>query len=360
MSDSHGDLLPLASSEEEGVVPPHRKRSRRTLFVALGLIVGVLAIATASVAWVGWSVVGELGHVEDPFVALPEDKRPAVAESKGATFLLAGTDRRSNVPTTGSGAEAPAWVYGAQRSDTIMLVHLTNDGERGYVVSVPRDSWIDIPGHGKAKANAAFSWGGPALFVEAIEKLTDIRIDNVAVVDWSGLIGLVDALGGVEMTFASETVGKGHTWSAGTHTLTGEEVLDFVSERYRLSNGEFGRIQRQQAILRSIANSLMSQDVLASPATALATAKAITASLSVDESLGMKDIVQLALRAKDLRPRDITYVTVPHKGNGWVDDQSVVFLDTAKLDGFFAAVKADKLEQWIEKNGASVTKKTVG
>lgn len=358
MSNTYEDLLPL-HEDGDSSGPAQRKKSRRTLLIALGLLAGVLALVAASVVWLGWSVLGGLGQFENPFEGLAEENRPAVVAAEGTTFLLAGTDRRSEVPTTGSEAEAPSWLYGAQRSDSIMLMHLTEDGERAYVVSIPRDSWIDIPGHGKAKANAAFSFGGPSLFVETIENLTDVRVENVAVVDWSGLVGLVDALGGVELTFDTETVGGGRKWPAGTHTLSGEEVLSYVSERYRLPNGDFGRIQRQQAVLRSIATGLMSREVLTSPATALATAKAITRSLSVDETLGLKDMVELAMQGKDLRPSDVTYVTVPTKGTGSAGGQSVVFLDTDKLDGFFSALKRGKLEQWIEKNGASVTGETV-
>jgi LCP family protein required for cell wall assembly len=362
MADTHEDVLPMHEDDSPSA-SPRRRKSHRTLLIALGLLLAVLAVAVAGAAWVGQSVFGELGTIEDPFEALVEADRPAIVESEvtepGTTFLLAGTDRRSEVPTTGSQAEAPSWIYGAQRSDTIMLVHLTGDGERAYVVSIPRDSWIDIPRRGQDKANAAFSYGGPSLFVETIEDLTDVRVDHVAVVDWSGLVGLVDALGGVELTFSTETVGRGSTWPPGTHTLSGEEVLDYVGERYRLPNGEFGRIQRQQAVLRSIAEGLISQDVLASPATALATARAVTRSLSVDETLGLKDIVQLALKGKDLRPSDVTYVTVPNKGSGQVGDQSVVFLKTDQLEGFFTALKKGELERWIEKNGASVTGKTI-
>lgn len=363
MADTHQDLLPLHEDDDATSTSPRRRKTRRTLLIALGLLLAVLALAVAGAAWVGQSVFGELGTIEDPFEELVEADRPAVVETEevepGTTFLLAGTDRRSEVPTTGSQAKAPSWIYGAQRSDTIMLVHLTADGERAYVVSIPRDSWIDIPRRGQDKANAAFSYGGAPLFVETIEDLTDVRVDHVAVVDWSGLVGLVDALGGVELTFETDTVGSGRTWSAGTHTLSGEEVLDYVSERYRLPNGEFGRIQRQQAVLRSIAGGLFSRDVLSSPATALATAKAITRSLSVDETLGLKDMVALAMKGKDLRPQDVTYVTVPNKGSGWVGDQSVVFLKIDQLDGFFTALKKGELEKWIEKHGASVTGKTV-
>jgi LCP family protein required for cell wall assembly len=359
MADTDGGPLPLQGNDSEPGAAPRNRKSHRLAFIAMGLVLGTFAVAIGGIVWVGMSVVNEIGHIEDPFEALPEEERPEVVEESGTTVLLAGTDRRSDSPTTGSKAKALPWVYGAQRSDTIMLVHLTADGERGYVVSIPRDSWIDIPGKGQAKANAAFSWGGPSLFVETIEDLTDIRIDHVAVVDWAGLTALVDALGGITLEFPSDTVGGDLSWPAGTSTLSGDEVLEYVGERYRLSNGEFGRIQRQHASLRAMADAVLKQNVFTSPAATLDAARAIARSLTVDDSLGVRKILEIGLQAKNLRPSNITYVTLPNKGSAQVGDQSVVLLDTKKLDGFFTAVKEDSLEQWIERRGASVTSKTV-
>jgi len=299
---------------------------------------------------------------EDAF-DLPDDIRPqdepGEAAQGGMTFLLAGTDRDSDGLTTGEGAEGPTWLPGEQRSDAILLAHLTEDGESAYIVSIPRDSWVDIPGYGMNKVNAAFSFGGPSLYVQTIEQLTDTRIDHLAVVDWNGLIGLVDVLGGVTLTFDTETVARGRTWPAGTHTLNGEEVRDYVGERYRLPRGDFDRVERQQNVLRALGVQMIESGTLRDPGKALSVAREATELVTVDDTLTIPRIVELALSARGLRPDNVTYLTVPTAGVGFEGSQSVVYLDEPAQDGFWEAFRADELEAWIDENGVRTTPENV-
>src|SRR5690606_23003800 len=110
------------------------------------------------------------------------------------------------------------------RSDTMMVIHVPADRKSIGLVSIPRDSWVQVPGHGPAKINAAFAWGGPALAVETVENLTDVRIDHVGVIDWEGFKRITDTLGGVTITIP-ETVTdpyRKRTWHAGTQKMDGE------------------------------------------------------------------------------------------------------------------------------------------
>ena len=298
---------------------------------------------------------------------IPEELRPQIEPEPGTdevaqtgmTFLLAGTDRNAAELTTGEEAEAPTWLPGAQRSDAIMVAHLTEDGENAYVVSIPRDSWVDIPGYGLNKVNAAFSFGGPSLYVQTIEQLTDTRIDHLAVIDWNGLIGLVDVLGGVTLTFSEETVARSRTWPAGTHTLNGEEVRDYVGERYRLPRGDFDRVERQQNVMRALAVQLISSGTLRDPGQALSVAQESRRLVTVDDSLTIPRMVDVALSARDLQPDNVTYLTVPTTGTGFEGDQSVVYLDQAAQDSFWEAFRTDSLDEWLETNNARVTPETV-
>src|SRR6201999_308830 len=99
-----------------------------------------------------------VARIPDPFRALDQAARPA--PTGALTFLLVGTDSRSADPTTGSAAPAQALVPGAQRSDVVMLAQISPDRTKAAVVSIPRDSWVAIPGHGMDKINAAYSIGG--------------------------------------------------------------------------------------------------------------------------------------------------------------------------------------------------------
>ncbi|WP_306961068.1 LCP family protein [Streptomyces afghaniensis] len=137
-------------------------------------------------------------RITDAFPHVREKERPVKPESaKGAlNFLLAGVDSRSDLPTTGRESKTDLWRPGAQRTDTLMLLHLAADRHTAFVVAIPRDSWVPIPGHGRAKINAAFSWGGPPLLINTVERLTGIRIDHFGVIDWHGFRSLTDAVGG--------------------------------------------------------------------------------------------------------------------------------------------------------------------
>ncbi|HEX6655207.1 MAG TPA: LCP family protein, partial [Candidatus Limnocylindria bacterium] len=131
-----------------------------------------------------------------------ESERPARAPGRVQNWLLVGSDRRADQGTTGQDAKEPLWRYGEQRADTIMLIHLPADHRRIYVVSFPRDAWTPIQGHGNAKLNAAFSFGGPPLLIATVERLTGIRVDHFAILDFEGFRFMTDALGGVDVRVA--------------------------------------------------------------------------------------------------------------------------------------------------------------
>ena len=240
-----------------------------------------------------------------------------------------------------------------------MLAHLSEDGEDAYIVSIPRDSWVEIPGYGMNKVNAAFSLGGPSLYVQTIEQLTDTRIDHLAVVDWNGLIGLVDVLGGVTLTFDTETVARGRTWPAGTHKLNGEEVRDYVGERYRLPRGDFDRVERQQNVMRALGVQMIESGTLRDPGKALSVARESTQLVTVDDTLTIPRIVELALSARGLRPDNVTYLTAPTTGVGFEGDQSVVYLNNELQDSLLGGLPQRLPQEWLAENDVRLTPENV-
>jgi LCP family protein required for cell wall assembly len=354
------DVLPLRE-ETPDERRRQKKRARRTLLVALSLLLVLAGLIGGLVYYFGSQLDYE--RIPDAF-DIPETERPQKEVDgrqvqTGTTFLLAGTDRRSEELTTGEGAQSPTWLPGAQRSDAILVAHVTEDGKAAYVVSIPRDSWVDIPGYGMNKVNAAFSFGGPSLYVQTIEQLTGTRIDHLGVVDWNGLIQLVDVLGGVELTFNQDTVARNRTWPAGTHQLSGEEVRDYVGERYRLPRGDFDRVERQQNVLRALGADMIEEGVTRDPGKALDVATATRELVSLDESLTIPRMVRLALEMRGLRPDNVTFITVPTTGTGFEGDQSVVYLNERAQKGFWKAFRTDSLDEWIEENGARTTPEDV-
>jgi LCP family protein required for cell wall assembly len=278
--------------------------------------------------------------------------RPAHVASGPAAdamnVLLLGSDRRSDRPTTGSDADAAAWVPGAQRSDTMMVLHIDADRRNASVISIPRDSWVDVPGHGLAKINAAYSWGGPALAVSAVEKLTGVRMDHVAIVDWDGYKAMIDALGGVDVQ-VPETVYDSYrhkTWTAGSHHLDGAQALLYARERAGLPGGDLDRTQRQQAVLRALSATAGTEAT--SPTAVYRLLENLTRHLTVDSTWTGSAMARLALSLRGLGPSDVSYLNIPVTGTGMVGDQSVVFVDRAAGRGLWQAVRNDRMVQWTE------------
>ena len=150
-----------------------------------------------------------------------------------------------------------------------MVVHVQADRKAAYVVSIPRDSWVTIPGHGKAKINAAFSWGGPSLMVRTVESVTGVPIDHVVVADFTGFkTAHRPARRRRHQAIPQATSDERHTWTAGVHHMDGEEALDYVRQRHNLPNGDFDRVRRQQNWIRAVLRKLGSTRHAAEPASA--------------------------------------------------------------------------------------------
>ncbi|MFC8238826.1 LCP family protein [Streptomyces sp. NPDC057284] len=314
-----------------------RNRTRRVLLGALALLaVGVLMVAGC--AW--WAFDHYTGKVDRISGVFPT-KVPAAAQpapsAGGQTFLLVGVDSRSALPTTGRDAKAPEWKYGAQRSDTMMLVHLPADHSGAYVVSLPRDAWVDIPGHGKAKLNAAFSWGGPPLLIDTVQRLTKVRVDHLAVIDWDGFKKLTDSVGGVDLVVDG----------ADRH-MNGTQALVYVRERYHLARGDFDRTHRQQYFLRTLLAKVMRPSTFSNPVKATEVLDDLTAAVSVDDRLGDGDLRALLWDNKEVRPGDIVFMNAPAKGTGMISGQSVVLLDSVAGPQLWRAMREDALDGYLQ------------
>ncbi len=190
-----------------------RRRGLRALLYVLVAVVILVLLAAAGIVLVTNHLGDQVGRYPSVFAGIDPSNRPA--GKLGQTFLLVGTDSRSPDPTTGADASAPDFVFGAQRSDVMMVVTIADDGTSASVISIPRDSWVNIPGHGMNKINAAFSFGGPPLAIETVEQLTRVRIDHFAVIDFAGFQQMTDAAGGIDVNVGTATERDGVVVPAG-------------------------------------------------------------------------------------------------------------------------------------------------
>ncbi|MBM9504945.1 LCP family protein [Actinacidiphila acididurans] len=330
-----------------------RRRTRRVLYVTLGLLCAAALLVAGTAYWAYEHYTGRVQRIANVF---PTNVPPAALPppSKGGeTFLLVGLDSRSDLPTTGKDARAPEWKPGAQRSDTMMLVHLPADHKHVYVVSLPRDSWVSIPGHGSAKLNAAFSWGGPPLLIDTIQRLTKVNIDHLAVIDWSGFKKLTDAVGGVDIT-VDKTVprrnGPGGVWTAGTHHMNGSEALDYVRERYGLPRGDLDRTHRQQNFLRAVLSKLLSGGTFSNPLKLKRALDQVTSVVSVDDRLSNADLRDLVWNMRHVRSSDMVFMNAPVAGFDTIQKQSVVLLDPNGTSALWEAMRNDTMDQYVATN----------
>ncbi|WP_433146765.1 LCP family protein [Actinomadura nitritigenes] len=330
-------------------VRPRKKRWPRVL-LAIGVFLVLLVAGIGGLIWQRQSSYN--GNIHRIQGVMPGGKRPGPNSAGTENWLLVGSDTRADVGTTGDGG-GDLWKPGQQRTDTIMLLHLPADRKKAYIISFPRDSYVQIPGYGKQKINAAFSFGGPKLLIETMENLTGVRIDHYGAIDFEGFKSMTDALGGVTVDIKQSVYdpARKKQWSAGRQKLNGEEALLFVRQRYNLPNGDFDRIKRQQAFLGALAKQAADGGTITNPLKLDRFLSAFTKSISVDSSESAGDLRSLALSLRHLRVGDVTFLTTPYKGTGMRNKQSVVFLDPPKAKTLFEAVKTAGMQQYVQKYG---------
>ena len=341
---------PGSLEPEDPPPPPPARRGRvltRVLLAAAAAVV-LLVGGAAGLLWERQRAYDRnLQRVPGAFPA--EADRPPPAPGRAQNWLLVGSDRRADQATTGRAATQSLWRAGAQRADTIMLVHLPADRARAYLVSFPRDAWVPIQGQGNAKLNAAFSWGGPPLLIATIERLTGVRVDHFAILDFEGFRSMTDALGGVEVRVARTVRDPARQvlWPAGTQHLDGARALDFVRQRHNLPGGDLGRIRRQQAFLKALAGQVVDRGTLTNPLKLNAFLEAATKAVSVDASLTIARLRALAVQFRSAGAGDIVFVTAPVAGMGTQGRQSVVYLDRAKGQPLYRALRTDTAAAYL-------------
>lgn len=301
---SHAEIdLP---GEWEDPSQPAPRRRRRGWLIAL-LLIGAL-IAGLGVVIGGYllSLRGEYEKRSTVSIArtASDGERPADLGS-GTNYLLLGSDKRD--PETAAREQ----TFG-QRSDVMMLVHVPADGSDIYVLSFPRDLYVDIPGHGKDRINAALAFGGVPLTVATVENYLGAPIAHAALIDFEGIKGLVDALGGVDVEVPLTFEGDGIQFTEGIQHMDGETALTFVRQRYMFADGDFQRNRNQQALLKAILNSFISRDTLSDPMKIREAIGQVSPFLTTDDGLTALTMAQLGVSLRDVRSENIRFMAVPH------------------------------------------------
>jgi LCP family protein required for cell wall assembly len=315
------------------------------VWISIATALAVIVTGTGVTALIiRHNINAKINYVEVAFPVLPDLPSPSIEPSEDAppepvNFLVLGSDSLS------SGGDPTDWQAGGQRSDVMMLAQISGDRQSVNVMSIPRDSWVPIEGHGEAKINAAFSYGGAELAISTVQDLTGVTIDHFAIVDFVSFEKLTDQLGGVTIPTA-----------AGDRKMNGEEALAFVRNRHSLPRGDFDRVRRQQAWIKSILSAVFDKDVLKSPTQVASLINIVLDYSAVDQGIDFDYMAGLALEVKDLRPAGVQFLTAPYTGTGRSPDgkQSIVVLDRAKLNPLMEAWRDDGLAAYIEANPDAV------
>lgn len=255
-------------------------------------------------------------------------KDPSAPDAQN--ILLIGSDSKTSVANG--------------RSDVIVLMHISGDLKTVYLVHFPRDMYVEVPGHGNDKINAAYAYGGSQLLVRTLQNLVDVRLDHVAVVGFEGFKAMTDAVGGVDAYAEEASDGEYGTVHVGMNHLDGEAALGFVRERYQLSKGDISRGRRQQAFIKALLLKALSRETLTNPARFAVFVDAATRNLTVDNAFSINDIYSQAVAMRNLRSGDIMFITAPITGFGRSPQgASIDIVDEVKMAQLSAALRSDDM-----------------
>ena len=298
-----------------------------TVFLRLLLAVGA-AVVVAGLG-IGWLVSSAF---TDGVATLPGNTlegltdRPAEEPGNPLTVLLVGSDSRE-------GEEASGGVSG-QRADTIMVMRVAADGGRVDVVSIPRDSWVELPGRGQAKANASLAYGGVPMTTGLVETLTGWRVDHVVLVDFTAVREITTQLGGVTVQnpFESTDPLSGVTFAQGEITVAGDDALTWARQRYGLARGDLDRIDRQQQLLKGIVDKLLTPETIGDPAKLRLVLAALGTHVTIDAGLAGAELPKVAAKIAAVPEDQRHFHTAKTNGSARsADGQDYLILDKDNL-----------------------------
>jgi len=271
-----GGAAPPRRAPRETPPPARKPRRKRPIGkIVLLVLVAWLTFLVAVPIW-AWSQIDKVDI--EPAGARPDDQ-------PGRTYLIVGSDSRKGLSKEERQRLGTGGAEG-QRTDTIMLLH-TGDGP-SMLLSIPRDSLVDVPGSGTTKINSAFAFGGPKLLVETIEQNTGVRIDDYVEIGFGGFVNAVDAVGGVEICPRRRMVDKDANLNIrkGCQEVDGVVALGYARSRKVSPYGDIDRARQQREVVSAIGSEVKSPWTFINPVRYFNLNKAATTSIRISEGTG--------------------------------------------------------------------------
>lgn len=304
-----------------------RTKLRRPKFGCVGCLGWPLAVLVVLLLVIAFWADAQLTRVAS------EPEAP-IGSTKGTNWLLVGSDSRvglseEDIARLGTGGD-----IGTGRTDAIMLLHL--EGTSAQLISIPRDSYVDVPGFGQDKINAAFTYGGPQLLTQTVEANTGVSIDHYAEVGMGGLANIVDAIGGVELCpsepiddpLANLNVG------AGCQEMDGANALGYVRTR-ATAMGDLDRVERQREFFSALMHEATNPSTLLNPFDVFPMISSVSKSFTVGESDHVWHLARLALSMGT----GVETTTVPVGGFADTDVGNVVLWDEIEAENLWNSLR---------------------
>jgi len=312
-----------------------KARQRRALLMVSSAMSAVVLLA-ATCAWAVTSYVNDsLSRVNAGTGGTPS--------SGPLNILVAGLDTRAGLTRQQQLQLGVGDSEGETDTDTLMLVHVPASHRYVQVVSLPRDSWVSIPGHGMNKINSALATGGPQLMVSTVEHATGLTINDYVEVNFLGFVNVINALGGVNvcLPFAVDDPYSGLDISAGEHHVDGITALEFARDRHSFATSDLARIQDQQQLIATAMSEGISSGTLSDPIRFQHFLSAVSASITVDTGF---NVVSLADELRGISTGDVTFTTVPLSNLNYTTPtgESAVLWNNAEATALFNSLKNDQ------------------
>jgi LCP family protein required for cell wall assembly len=315
------------------IAASRKARQQRMLLTILGAA-SALVLFLSGGTWVLTSyVTGHVGRLSVGTSGTPS--------SGPLNILVAGVDVRAGL-TRRQQLRLHVGAAISDNSDTLMLVHIPASHNYVQVVSLPRDSWVSIPGHGMNKINAAFGLGGPRLMVATVAAATGLTINDYVEINFLGFVKVINAVGGVNicLPYAVDDSDSGLRLSAGEHHVDGITALEFARDRHSFAASDLARIDHQQQLLSTLLSQVASAGTLSDPFKLQRLLSSVTAAIQVDEGF---NVIGLANQLRGVRPGDVAFSTVPIGNLNYVTPtgQLAVTWDTAQAGALFTQIRED-------------------
>ena len=264
-----------------------RPRLRLVLAFLAGLVVVLLILVIGGYFYLD-------GKLHRSNVLVSYAGQPAAGS--GSNWLITGSDSRQGLTRKQERKYHTGRDVSGQRSDTILLLHIPGNGGPAVLVSLPRDSYVRIPGYGWNKLNAAYSFGGPKLLAETVQNNTGLRIEHYMGIGFGGLVNVVNSVGGVTMCFKHplHDAASGLHLKKGCQNLDGGKALSFVRTRHQFSSQDLQREQNQRVFIKALLSKMTSPGVMFNPFAVVPAALGSVDSVEVDNGSHLNNLISVA------------------------------------------------------------------